>query len=127
MSLKLLIDEDSQDKLLVSQLKQVGHDVLTVTDLDLLGQPDHLILARAVLEDRVLLTSNCDDFAILSAQLLSQKQHHPGILLVRKYNNPTKDMNYRAIVQAIANLEIHMAKTGMALADQATGLVKYRP
>ena len=48
MSLRLLVDEDSQDKILVAKLKDAGHDVLTVNDADLTGQPDHVVLAHAV-------------------------------------------------------------------------------
>jgi predicted nuclease of predicted toxin-antitoxin system len=58
----LLVDEDSQDKILVAKLKDAGHNVLTVKDVDLMGQPDHVVLAHAVDGNRIVLTRNCEDF-----------------------------------------------------------------
>ena len=62
MSLKLLIDEDSQAKALVQLLRKAGHDVVTVNEIGLVGQPDPVILAYAKQKNRILLTHNCQDF-----------------------------------------------------------------
>ena len=40
MSLRLLLDEDSQAKYLVNLLQIAGHDVLTVNEADLMTQSD---------------------------------------------------------------------------------------
>jgi hypothetical protein len=40
--------------------------------------------------------------------------HHPGIFVVRKDNNPKRDLDERAIVRAIAKL----AAAGVAISDQ---------
>ncbi len=45
MSLKLLIDEDSQAKVLVSMLRKASHNVVTVNELGLMSQPDEAVLA----------------------------------------------------------------------------------
>lgn len=56
MSLKLFIDEDTQDQLLVKFLTNAGHDVVTVNDAQLMGQSDPIILDYAQQQSRLLLT-----------------------------------------------------------------------
>ena len=65
MSLKLLIDEDSQAKRLVNLLQSAGHDVITVNEAGLMSKPDSVVLDYAIHKERVLLTRNCDDFQTL--------------------------------------------------------------
>ncbi len=38
-------------------------------------------------------------------EIHNQKPDHPGILVVYQDNDPARDMSYREIIQAIANLE----------------------
>ena len=104
MSLRLLIDEDTQAKLLVILLKRAGHDVVTVNDVDLMGKSDPLVLDFAREQHRVLLTQNCDDYEALH----DINPNHPGILAVYNDDNPSKNMSFKAIVRACANLEAAM-------------------
>ncbi|NEQ68239.1 MAG: hypothetical protein F6K21_22610 [Symploca sp. SIO2D2] len=101
MSLKLLIDEDSQSHLLVKTLRQANHDVVTVNEANLTGQPDNVVLEYATQEKRIVLTRNCRDFKVL------HEAHpiHPGIFAVYQEANPIKNMSRKDISQAIANLE----------------------
>lgn len=101
MSLKLFIDEDTQDKLLVKLLRNAGHDVVTVNEAGLMGKADPLVLDYAIEQDRLLLTYNCDDFEALH----QKNSNHSGILAVYRDTNPSKNMNFKAILRAIANLE----------------------
>ena len=94
MSLQLLIDEDSQDKRLVKLLRDAGHNVVTVNELELMGQPDSVIFASARNSNRLILTFNCDDFQFL----------HEG----NQNADLSKNMSFKAIVKAIANLEASM-------------------
>jgi hypothetical protein len=84
-------------------LLQAGHDVQVPADVDppLTGDDDPVHFAHAKATDRVILTLNPKDFKALH----NQDSNHPGILVVYQDNDPTKDMNYGDIVQAIANLE----------------------
>ncbi len=104
MSLRLLIDEDSQAKLLVKMLREASHEVLTVNEAGLTGEIDSLVLNYARQDNQVLLTHNCDDFE----QLHEANPNHPGILAVYKNDDSSKDMSFKAIVRAIANLEAAM-------------------
>ncbi|WP_353123129.1 DUF5615 family PIN-like protein, partial [Planktothrix agardhii] len=76
--LKLLIDEDAQDKVLVKLLRQAGHEVITVNEAGLMSHPDFIVLDYARNADRILLTLNCRDFQFLHAA----DSHHPGILAI---------------------------------------------
>jgi predicted nuclease of predicted toxin-antitoxin system len=101
LSLKLLIDEDTQYKALVNTLRASSHDILTVNEAGLSGQKDALILDFAIHNNRVLLTRNCKDFEILHQEMIA----HPGILGIYQDRNYSKDMSIKDIVKAIANLE----------------------
>jgi hypothetical protein len=118
MSLRLLLDEDSQAKLLISQLWAVGHDVLTVTEAGLEARSDAEVLAYAASVQRVVLTRNCDDYYALH----SAGQTHTGILSVYLNRDPRKDLSYADIVRAIANLETHAVQSGWELAGQFVAL-----
>ncbi len=101
MSLKLLIDEDSQAKRLVYLLQSAAHDVITVNEAGLMSKPDSVVLDYARLEDRVLLTRNCDDFQTLH----KANPNHPGILAIYQQPDPSKSISYLSIVKSIANIE----------------------
>jgi predicted nuclease of predicted toxin-antitoxin system len=101
LSLTLLLDEDSQAKLLVRLLQQAGHDVITVNEVGLQGRPDPSVLEYAKQQERLVLTRNCDDFRNL--HITNPK--HPGILAIYQGSDPSKDMSYRDIVNAVAKIE----------------------
>lgn len=114
MSLKLLLDEDSQAKHLLNLLRQANHDVVTVNEVGLTGKSDSVVLDYARQEGRVLLSRNCDDFQ----NLHNTNPNHPGILVIYQNSDPSKNMNYRTVVRCIANLET----SGCSLANQFIAL-----
>jgi len=114
LSLRLLVDEDTQARLLVRLLEQAGHDVLTVNDAGLMGKIDPLVLDFARQDHRILLTQNCDDFVALH----EINPDHPGILAVYNSYDPSKNMSFKMIVKAIANVE----KAKIPLASQFIAL-----
>ncbi|NET10693.1 MAG: hypothetical protein F6K16_39585 [Symploca sp. SIO2B6] len=101
MSLNLLLDEDSQAKYLVKLLQASSHNVLTVHEAGISGQPDPDVLDFAKQNQRILLTRNCDDFLILH----EVSPDHWGILAIYHDADVSKNMSYQDIVRAIANLE----------------------
>lgn len=101
MSLRLLIDEDSQDKILVKMLRKANHDVLTVNEAKISGKTDSFVLTYAKEENRILFTFNCDDFEALHLD----DPIHPGILVVYHESQFSKNMSYQDIIRAINNLE----------------------
>ncbi len=101
MSLRLLIDEDSLAKILVKMLRVAGHDVITVNEVGLSGQPDPVVLNYARQNNRILLTHNCRDFEALH----QEDPNHLCILLIYENKDYSKDLSRQAIVRALANLE----------------------
>jgi predicted nuclease of predicted toxin-antitoxin system len=101
LSLRLLIDDDSQDKVLVRLLREAGHDVVTVKEAGLMSQPDSTVFSYALAKNRILLTLNCRDFQALH----QANPNHPGIFVVYQEAEPLKKMSFKIIVLAIANLE----------------------
>jgi hypothetical protein len=62
----------------------------------------------------VLMTKNHDDFLDLHKVVQVAQGTHPGIVIIRLDNDPTRDMTPRQIVTAIAHLEA----VGVPLANQ---------
>ena len=118
MSLRLLIDEDTQARPLVTLLMRSGHDVWTIQDAGQNGATDEQVLALARRENRLLLTHNCDDFRLLH-QTHSQ---HPGILAIYQDRDVSKNMSRAQIVQTIARVKA----SGWELAGQFVVLNRWR-
>jgi hypothetical protein len=112
--MRLYLDDDSIFPVLVHLLRQDGHDVLLPADLGISGVEDPVHLRHAIREDRALLSHNYDDFRFLHELLMEGKGHHPGILIVRRDNDPSRDMKPPHIVRAIANL----TASSVPVADQ---------
>ena len=102
MSLRLLVDEDTQYRALVQTLHASGHDVLTVNEADLMSQADGIVLDFAIRDNRILLTRNCKDFQALH----KVNPLHPGILGIYHDRKYSKNMSLSEIVKAISNLEV---------------------
>ena|SRR5438105_3670843 len=110
--MRLYLDDDSTSALLIRLLRQAGHDVRLPAEIGTSGANDSVHLMRAVLEDRVCFSHNYDDFEDLHNLVLAVHGHYPGILVVRKDNNPKRDLNERGIVRAVGKLLA--ARVGLA-------------
>jgi predicted nuclease of predicted toxin-antitoxin system len=106
MSLRLLLDEDTQAKRLIRLLREAGHEVETATEAGLVHKADSQVLAHAKQQGRLVITRNCDDFAALHRA----SSEPPGVLAVYQHDTAS-DMSDADIVQAIANLERVSAET----------------
>jgi hypothetical protein len=112
--MKLYLDDDSADALLVRLLAADGHDVKIPLQANLSGQHDVIHFMHAITTERVFLTHNHDDFKRLHELVLLVAGHHPGIFVVRRDNDPTRDLRPRGIVRAIRNL----LASGVSIEDQ---------
>lgn len=117
MGLKLLVDEDIQAHRLVEMLRADGHDVVTIGEAGVTGIPDVSVMELARVEQRILLTRNCDDFLVIH----QTNPAHSGILAIYQDADPMKNMSYTAIVKAINNLQ----NTGLSLQGQYIVLNQY--
>jgi predicted nuclease of predicted toxin-antitoxin system len=111
--MRLYLDDDSAWPLLARLLRNAGHDVALPADVGMRGQDDPVQLAWAVEQDRVLLTHNHDDFRNLHNLIMKVGGHYPGMLIVRRDNDPKRDLSPRGIVRAIGNL----LAAGVSMAD----------
>ena len=100
----LYLDDDSAQALLVRLLVTDGHDVQVPADAAMAGAKDPAHFLCAAGAGRVLLTHNHDDFKLLHELVVGLGGHHPGVLVVRRDNDPTRDLKPRHIVRAIRNL-----------------------
>jgi len=120
LSLRLYLDDCAFSRELRRLLIQAGHDVQVPADVrpPLTGEDDAIHFAHAQATRRIILTMNAKDFK----ELHDENPNHRGVLVVSQDNNPTKDMNYHEIVQAISNLE----NTGVTIAGGFWPLNAYR-
>jgi len=76
--LKLFIDECLSPQL-AQALNAMGvHDAAHPRDIGRLGEPDHVVLARCIAEDRVIVTENAVDFR----KLAGRQEIHPGLIIL---------------------------------------------
>ena len=99
--MRLLLDEDSQGKVLVRLLLEAEHDVETVHSVGIAVEPDMMVLEYAKRTERVLLTRNANDFRLLQ----QADSSHFGILVEYQDDDPSKNMTYEQIAAAISKIE----------------------
>ena len=100
----LYLDDDFAEALLVTLLRQAGHDVQIPADVGLVGEYDSVHLTHAIREDRALLSRNHDDFENLHDLIMQVQGHYPGLLIVRRDNDPARDLKPSGIVRALRKL-----------------------
>lgn len=103
--MNLYLDDDTAARRLVTLLSQAEHEIVLPADVNLSGAPDARHLIYAMQQSLVLLTRNHDDFLDLHEVIQTSHGIHPGILIVRFDNDPTRDMTPRRIAVAISRLE----------------------
>lgn len=95
--LRLFIDECLSPQL-ARHLNMTGeHDATHPRDMGRLGEPDHVVLARCLSEDRVIVTENAVDFR----KLVAREELHPGLILLPSV---ARDTSLRLLMNAITHL-----------------------
>ncbi len=112
--MRLYLDEDTVGVVLIQLLRNDGHDVETPADVGLMGEADPVQLTYAIKEERVFLTRNYGDFEELHNLIRVARGHHAGILVIRRDNNPKRNMMPRDIARALRNLQA----AGVPIVDQ---------
>ncbi|MEX2139546.1 MAG: DUF5615 family PIN-like protein [Pirellulales bacterium] len=85
--MRLYLDDDLVNTLLVRLLERTGHDIKLPSDVRLVGQSDPVHLERAIRDHRSLLSGNHDDFEELHDLIHAAAGTHSGILIVRRDND----------------------------------------
>ncbi|WP_213979274.1 DUF5615 family PIN-like protein [Sphingomonas sp. dw_22] len=95
--MKLFIDECLSPQL-ARNLNETGeHDAVHPRDRNRLGEPDHVVLALCVAEDRVIVTENAVDFR----KLVAREELHPGLIVLPSVS---RDLSLQLLADAIAHL-----------------------
>lgn len=79
--MRLVLDEHLSPTI-AEELRQRGHDVVSVAEAALSGQGDAEVLTWAVSERRAVVTANYADFRTLHELRLSRGEVHFGIVFV---------------------------------------------
>jgi hypothetical protein len=112
--MNLYLVDDSVERLLIHLLIAAGRDIQIPSDVNRVGYPDAAHLLHAINVERTVLTANHDDFRLLHELVVASGGHHPGILVICKDNDRSRDMSSKAIVRAIDDIDA----AGFDLHDQ---------
>jgi predicted nuclease of predicted toxin-antitoxin system len=103
-------------------LRAAGHTVVIPADAGTAGKDDPVHFLTAIQANRLIVTHDHKDFELLHELVLGSGGHHPGVLVIRIDNDPTRDLKPAGIVRAIRNLE----SAGVPLADEVHVLNQWR-
>lgn len=120
--MRLYLDDDTASLLLVTLLRRERHDALIPADFKMSGAKDPSHLRQAIREAACLVSHNYDDFQLLHELLMEGQGHHPGVVIVRRDNDPARDMQPPHIVRALRKL----ITAGVPVADQLIILNHWR-
>jgi hypothetical protein len=120
--MRIYLDEDLTSGVLASLLTKAGHDIATPIGAALLGRSDAVQLTFAIAENRVCLSRNYKDFEELHLLMQQGRGQHAGIIVVRRENDPTRDMTPKGIAAAIRKLE----SAGVPIANEYIILNQWR-
>lgn len=85
--MKWLVDE-MFPRTLAGRLTELGHDAVSVHDVGLAGATDDDVFELAVAQDRLIVTENFADFALLLERRVSGDAPCVPVVFVRKSNFP---------------------------------------
>ena len=120
--MRLYLDDNLADPVLVGRLRKAGHDVVRPTDVALGGASDVRHLEHAIFDGRIQVTCDSEDFKDLHRLVITAGGRHHGVLLIHLDNDPSRDMKPRHVVDALTKLE----KSGLALTNQVVVLNHWR-
>ncbi|MGO4175847.1 DUF5615 family PIN-like protein [Bosea sp. TAF32] len=95
--MKLFIDECLSPQLARRLNEEGRHDATHPRDKGRLGEPDHVVLARCLDEDRAIVTENAVDFR----KLVARQELHPGLIILPSVS---REQSFSLLVNGIAHL-----------------------
>ena len=102
--MRLYLDDDTVNRVLIAQLRQSGHDVQIPADIGLMGAADPVHLLHALREKRVVMSHDHDDYKDLHDLVVGSGGSHAGIFALRRDRDRKRDMRPLQIVGAIAKV-----------------------
>lgn len=95
--MKLFINECLSPQLARRLNEEGQHDTTHPRDMGRLGEPDHVVLARCLDEDRAIVTENAVDFR----KLVARQELHPGLIILPSVS---REQSFSLLVDGIAHL-----------------------
>jgi predicted nuclease of predicted toxin-antitoxin system len=118
LTLRLYLDDSVTGRRLTAELRLAAYEVVLPADVGLSRARDNLHFEYARAHGLVLVTLNPDDFIALHRR----QPDHPGIIVIYRDNDRTRDMTDPEIVRAIGNL----LAVGIPLRGQVHALNHWR-
>ncbi len=103
--MRVYLDDDLDSNLLINLLRSLWHEVISPRAVGTRGAPDEEHLRYAADNHLVLMSANAGDFVQLSRQWAEKQIGHSRVLIVYRENNPTRDMSFREIAEAVGMVE----------------------
>ena len=97
MTMRFFVDECLSPSF-AGELQALGYDALLPLHTGRRGNPDHVVIANALREDRIIITENIGDFK----QLLAREPIHPGLIALPQ---TSKAAGFQLILLAITQIE----------------------
>jgi len=94
---RLFIDECLSPQLALRLKEEGQHDAIHPRDMGRLGEPDHVVLARCLDEDRAIVTENAVDFR----KLVARQDVHPGLIILPSVS---RERSFSLLVDGLAHL-----------------------
>jgi hypothetical protein len=101
-AVRLYVDEDAEQRALVSGLRARGVDVVTAWETNMVGRSDEQQLEYAIEQQRTIYTLNVGDFSRLHQEHLAAGREHFGIIVIpgQRYAVGEKTRRLAAVVEA---------------------------
>ena len=119
--MKLLVDEALQNAVAL-RLADAGHDATHVRLLGLAGHTDDEVMALALLEDRVLVTTDTDFGTILALTGAAG----PNVLLLRGVGDSV-DERVAAILDVLPRVEYELSQGAVVVIEEDRYRIRYLP
>lgn len=119
--MRLLIDEALQDAV-AHRLAEKGHDTSHVRVLGLAGSTDDQVMAHALSEDRVLVTTDTDFGTILALTGAAG----PSVLLLRGIGDSTPD-RVTALLAVLPRVENELAEGAVVVIEEDRYRIRHLP
>jgi predicted nuclease of predicted toxin-antitoxin system len=102
------------------------HDAIHPQDRARLREPDHVVFARAIAEDRIVVTENADDFRKLAAGV----DLHPGLIILPSVARSEAQRLMDLAIEHLSGLNADRpqdAAVNSVLTVTATGKIRWEP
>lgn len=124
--MRFFIDECISPSLTRHLIELGLHDAIHPRDRGRLREPDHVVFARAIAEDRIIVTENADDFRKLAAGV----DLHPGLIILPSVARLEAQRLMDLAIEHLARLNTDRpqdAAVNSVLTITATGLIRIDP